>query len=92
MQSLKFGDRPAELLALLGIIQRQTVSTLSDAEGHRRGADTLAVIGGHEIGEALLQAAWWQHQRISAQHHVLHQDFAFRDAAKTHGLLAPPDA
>jgi hypothetical protein len=57
LQALELVDRPAELHALLRPAERQLVGTLGDAERHRRGADALAVVGGHQVGKALLQPA-----------------------------------
>ena len=53
MHALEFADRPAELLAFLRIGEGQLVGALGEPERHRRRADALAVIGVHQIGEAL---------------------------------------
>ena len=91
LQALELVDRPAELDALLRPVECEPVGTLRDAERHRGGADALAVVGGHQVGEALLQSARRDDQGRGRQVDLLAVDHGLRDAAQPHGRLAPGD-
>ena len=54
LQPLELGDRTAELVAFLGVIEGQLIGPLGDAERHRRRAHPLPVIRRHQPGEAVL--------------------------------------
>ena len=91
LQALEFADRAAELLARLGPFQRVLERAGGDAHRHRAGADALAVIGIHQIGEAAPQAGRWQHRHGGRHFEILEDQLALRHAAQAHRLLAPAD-
>ncbi len=92
LQALKFGDRPAELLALLRPIERVLERTGGDAHRDRARPDALAVIGVHQVGKAALESRWRQHHHLRRNFQVLEREFPFRHSAQAHGLLALCDA
>ena len=92
MQALEFGDRAAELLAFFRPFQRVLERAGGNAHRHRAGADALAVVGVHQVGEAALEAGGRQHHHFRRHFQVLEGQFAFRHAAQAHGALTLADA
>ena len=91
MQPLELADRPAELVALLGERRRRLERALRQAERHRRGTDALAVVGVHQVGEAV-QPTFRRLQHHLVRHfQVLEADLRLRNAAQSHRRLALAD-
>ena len=92
MQALELGDRPAELFAALDVVEPLVIGAGRKAERDRPGADPLAVVGVHQVGEALAQAARRDHHHGRRDLHVLEMDLGLWDAAQAHRRLAPAGA
>src|SRR6185437_12798089 len=78
-------------LALLRIVEGEGEGALGNPERHRRGADALRVVGRHEVGEAVAEAARREKQRRLRELHLLEADLALGDAAEAHRRLALAD-
>ena len=91
LQTLKFGDRPSELLALFhkghGLLER----TLREPKRDRSGADPLAVIGVNQVSKAAPKPARRQHQHILRDFQIFEDDLRFGNAAQAHGRFAFSD-
>src|SRR5665213_3459851 len=77
---------------LMNAYNSQRVGAGGDAHRHGAGADALAVIGVHQIGEAPTEAGWRHDRHLRRHFQILEQQLAFRHAAQSHGLLASPHA
>ena len=79
-------DRPAELLAGAGVLHGRLEGALRQSERDRRGAQALAVVGGHQ----LLEAARGE-EVLAGDPATVEDDLPFGDAAHPHRALAPCD-
>ena len=92
MQALKFRDGASELLARFRPRHGEIERARGNPHGHGAGADALAVVRIHQIGEAALES------RRRCQHHrggnreILEDDLALGHAAEPHGRFASDDA
>src|SRR5438552_9431983 len=87
--ALEVAEGPAELLALGRVGQRALEGALGEAERHGGGAEPLAVVGAHELLEAVAGAD----QQVLARHlAVLEVQLALGDAAQSHHEFAATDA
>ena len=87
--ALEVADGPAELPPGARVGQRQLVRALGQPEGHRGGAEPLAVVGVHQLLEAVGRAD--QHV-VPGHAAAVEVQPPLRDAAQPHGAVALADA
>ena len=74
LDRLEFRDRPAELLAQFGVLQRRVVSALRHADGKRGDRDAAAIQNPQAVDEAFVQLA--EQSALAGKPAVLENHFA----------------
>ena len=71
---MELGDGATELLALLGVVDREVVCTRRESEGHGAGADALRVVCVHQVGETPAEPGGREDDHVGTDLHVLFED------------------
>ena len=91
LQPLEFGDRAAELLALLQIRDTLLEGALRNTQRYRAGTDTLRVVGVHQRRKTFFKTARRHHHHRLVHQQISELQMGLRDTANAHRMQPPPN-